>query len=92
MNRAALLLLLPLALAACGEQAAGPQEKGPAATSEVLPGSISDAMVPLDQINSQAPLAPRQAQSVGDDIDDEQPEVTPAPGIDPASASQGPHG
>lgn len=89
MKRAALLPLLCLALAACNEQASTPAaEQGGAASGEVLAGSISDAMIPLDQLESQAPLAPRQAMPVGD-IDSEQPEVTPAEGIDGAPTSEG---
>ena len=84
----ALLLALPLALAACEQQAAAPAEQGGAASGEVLPGSISDAMIPLEQLDSQAPLAPRQVRTVGEDIDAEQPEVTPVEGIEgvPAEA------
>ena len=83
------LLALPLALAACGQQADTPAEQGGAASGEVLPGSISDAMIPLEQLDSQAPLAPRQARATGDDIDAEQPEVTPEPGVDGAPANGG---
>jgi hypothetical protein len=83
----ALLLALPLALAACEQQAAdAPAEQGGAASGEVLAGSISDAMIPLEQLDSQAPLAPRQVRTVGEDIDAEQPEVTPAEGIEGAPA------
>ena len=82
------LLALPLALAACEQQAADtPAEQGGAASGEVLAGSISDAMIPLDQLSSQAPLAPRQAVPV-DNIDAEQPEVTPLPGIEGAPGEQ----
>lgn len=82
----ALLLALPLALAACEQQAAAPAEQGGAASGEVLPGSISDAMIPLEQLDSQAPLAPRQVQAEGENIDAEQPEVTPMEGIEGAPA------
>jgi hypothetical protein len=82
----ALVLALPLALAACEQQAAAPAEQGGAASGEVLPGSISDAMIPLEQLDSQAPLAPRQVRTVGEDIDAEQPEVTPVEGIEGAPA------
>ena len=55
-NRLA-LLALTLALAACGS------EKKPAAAGtaggEVLPGSVSDAMLPVDTVRSQPPLAPK---------------------------------
>jgi len=83
----ALLLALPLALAACEQQAAdAPAEQGGAASGEVLPGSISDAMIPLEQLDSQAPLAPRQVRTTGEDIDAEQPEVTPMEGVEGAPA------
>ena len=93
----ALLLALPLALAACEQQAATPAEQGGAASGEVLPGSISDAMIPLEQLDSQAPLAPRQVQAEGENIDAEQPEVTPVEGIEgapaePAAEPAGPAG
>jgi hypothetical protein len=80
----ALLLALPLALAACEQQAAAPAEQGKAAAGEVLPATVSDAMIPLEQLDSQAPLAPRQARATGDDIDGEQPEVTPVEGVEGA--------
>ena len=85
----ALLLALPLALAACDQQVAAPADKGGAASGEVLPGSISDAMIPLEQLDSQAPLAPRQVRATGEDIDAEQPEVTPVPGVEGGPASEG---
>lgn len=49
---AALLLILPLA--ACKKEA----PKGNAASGEILPGSISDAMLPEDRLTSRPPLAP----------------------------------
>lgn len=49
--------LLILTLAGCGGDAQ--QATGATAQGEVLPGSASDAMIPLDQVKSQAPLAPR---------------------------------
>jgi hypothetical protein len=85
MNRVALLAALCLGLAACEDPSAAPAEQGAAATGEVLAGSISDAMIPLDELNSQAPLAPRQAIPTGD-VDAEQPEVDPVPGIEGAPA------
>lgn len=88
MKRAAFLVALPLILAACEQQAEAPAQQGGAASGEVLAGSISDAMIPLDQLSSQAPLAPRQAVPVGD-IDAEQPEVEPAPGINDSAPGEG---
>ena len=84
------LLVLPLALAACEQQAAdAPAKQGGAASGEVLQGSISDAMIPLEQLDSQAPLAPRQVRTTGEDIDAEQPEVTPVEGVENAPQSEG---
>lgn len=60
MNRAlrlTCLIALPLALAACGKDKQ-PDAKAEAA-GEILPGSIDDAMLPLDTVRSQPPLAPR---------------------------------
>ncbi|QDH35935.1 hypothetical protein [Porphyrobacter sp. YT40] len=87
MIRLAPLAVLALALAACGDEAAPAAQQGGAASGEVLEGSISDAMIPLDQVTSQAPLAPRQAAQASD-LDAEQPEVEPAPGINDAPASE----
>ncbi|RJY09183.1 hypothetical protein [Aurantiacibacter aquimixticola] len=62
------ILFLPLAiLAACGEDA-GPttDEDGRESSGEVLEGTISDAMLPLDQVRSQAPLAESEAGDTDD--------------------------
>ncbi|MET0587104.1 MAG: hypothetical protein ABWZ75_01165 [Novosphingobium sp.] len=50
------LIALPLALAACGDKE--PDAKATAA-GEILEGTTSDAMLPLDTVRSQPPLAPR---------------------------------
>ena len=61
-----LALCLPLALlAACGDEPAG-DDDGRSASGEVLEGTASDAMLPLDQLRSEPPLlqperAPRAA-------------------------------
>lgn len=73
MKRAVILALV-LALAGCKDDAVAPAEKGGEATGEVLGGDISDDMIPLEQLESQAPLAPRQAPSARD-VDSEQPEA-----------------
>lgn len=49
-----------LALAACGSD---PKPTGGSADGEILPGSASDAMLPLDTVRSQPPLAPKVAES-----------------------------
>ena len=76
---ALLPLILPVALAACqGEDK--PAQKGTAA-GEILEGSASDAMLPLDTVRSQPPLAPRpeasgKAKEEGEETaGDEQPEA-----------------
>lgn len=90
MKRMSLLLLaVGLVLGACDQQGAAPAEQGGAASGEVLPGSVSDAMIPLEQLESQAPLAPREGPPASD-IDAEQPEVTPVPGIEDAPAGEAP--
>jgi hypothetical protein len=52
------LVMLPamLALAACTEQAPERVEDAREAEGEVLGGSISDDMLPLDQLRSQSPI------------------------------------
>ena len=87
MKRAAILTLALLA-AACTEEAATPADQRAAAAGEVLGGEISDAMIPLEQLESQAPLAPQQAPAAAD-VDAEQPEITPAAGIEGGPQSEG---
>lgn len=57
--RFALAAALPLSLlVACGGDAAPAGDEGEGeAAGEVLEGTISDAMLPIDQTRSQAPLA-----------------------------------
>ncbi len=52
-------MLLALLLTACGGDKAKKAEGAGTAQGEVLPGSVSDAMIPLDSVKSQAPLAPK---------------------------------
>lgn len=53
------LILPALAmLAACGE---GASEQETAASGEVLEGTISDAMLPIDRVRSEAPLEDPEA-------------------------------
>jgi hypothetical protein len=88
MKQIAALAALTLLAAGCTEEAAPPAEQGGKAAGEVLGGEISDAMIPLDEVSSQAPLAPRQGPSASD-IDAEQPVVTPAEGVEGAAPSEG---
>ncbi len=59
----ALLATLVLGTVACKKQPAQQVQAG----GEILPGSASDAMLPLDTVTSQPPLAPRieKAPSTG---------------------------
>lgn len=55
----ALILVLPLALAACGGTEKKQKDQRTAA-GEILPGSISDSMLPYDTVRSQPPLVPSE--------------------------------
>lgn len=55
------LAAMALALAAC--QAEKKPDTKAAAGGEVLPGSLSDAMLPIDTVRSQPPLAPKPTGS-----------------------------
>lgn len=88
MNRVAFLAALCLAAAGCTEEASTSAERGGKAAGEVLGGSISDAMIPLEQLESQAPLAPRQGPATTD-LDAEQPEMTQLEGVEGAAPSEG---
>ncbi|MBV7259127.1 hypothetical protein [Erythrobacter crassostreae] len=69
MNRKSLLILATVALlAACGDDEPVPDaatEEGGEATGEVLGGTISDDMIPLDQLTSTSPPAEPTASSDG---------------------------
>jgi hypothetical protein len=84
----AALAALALLVSGCTEEADAPAKQGAKAAGEVLGGEISDAMIPLEQLESQAPLAPRQAPAAAD-IDEEQPDVAPVAGIEGAAPSEG---
>ena len=92
MKRVAPLFALTLLAAACTDEASGPAARGGEAAGEaageVAGGSISDAMIPLEQLESQAPLAPRQAPAPAD-LDAQQPVVTPAEGFEGTGQSEG---
>ena len=55
------LAAMALALAAC--QAEKKPATGGSAGGEVLSGSVSDAMLPIDTVRSQPPLAPKPTGS-----------------------------
>jgi len=57
-------LLVP-ACSSEDEGTARTSEQGGKAAGEVLGGTISDDMIALEQLRSQAPLAPRQSSGAG---------------------------
>jgi hypothetical protein len=62
--RLALILAVPLALVGCGDGDKKGKDQRTAA-GEILPGSISDAMLPYDTVRSQPPLAPQETGKAG---------------------------
>ena len=85
MKRFGLCLLASLALASCGDDAA-PVEQGDedaTARGEVLGGTISDDMLPLDTVRSQAPSLAiegegEEAGTGASDAEGEQTDPAPA--------------
>ncbi len=55
VKRIGVVLPVVIALAACGSDPAPSAEGANTASGEVLEGSISDAMLPLDTVQSQSP-------------------------------------
>lgn len=70
MNARLALIALPLVLAGCGAEPVATDADGREASGEVLEGSISDEMLPLEDLRSQAPLADPEAANEGSDDDD----------------------
>ena len=83
MKQGVIVALALLALTGCNRDAK--KDSGAAtAQGEVLPGSASDAMLPLDTVKSQAPLAPKSESGEGDDHKGTKPGKA---GVKAASAS-----
>lgn len=93
MKRLFAALVLPLALAACGQdqeltEAAADSDRR--AEGEVLGGTIDDSMLPLETVRSRAPLAssdPESGASAGNADAAQAPASDtppPAPASDPA--------
>ena len=81
------ILMLALALAACGS---GKKDEGAGkAEGQILPASVSDAMVPLDTVRSQAPLAPKaEGEGKGDkEADATATDAADAPAADASGAA-----
>lgn len=73
-----LIFVLPALalLGACGEEA--PTDDGRSASGEVLEGTISDAMLPLDRVQSEPPLEdPEAFAKAQSDADDAASEAAP---------------
>lgn len=69
-DRRPILALLPLALlAACTEE---PTDDSRAASGEVLEGTVSDAMLPIDRVQSEPPLEDPEAFAKAQTEADEQ--------------------
>lgn len=78
MRNAIVAGCLMLALASC--KGDDKKEVGGNASGEILPGSVSDAMLPLDTVTSQAPLAPKaETSDKGDTEKPERPAAGPTP-------------
>lgn len=79
--------LLALSLAACGGDKT--REQGGKAEGTILPGSVSDAMIPADQIKSQAPLAPQSEGAPGKskaDAEEADATATTSPSAEPSAS------
>ena len=86
-----------LALVACSgeaepEEAEGPGEQGGSVKGEVLGGSISDAMLPLDELRSQSPpLRAARSDSSGEEASEDDPgSEEPAAPAAPAAPTPAP--
>jgi len=92
LKRIGVFLPLVLALAACGGDPA-PSADGASASGEVLEGSISDAMLPLDSVQSQSPpleKAPPQSANIESPAAAEPAEVTDEPETAPEAEEPAP--
>lgn len=59
-----LALSLLAALGACGEKKSAKDSDQRTASGQILPGTISDSMIPYDALTSQPPVAPHRATAV----------------------------
>lgn len=65
MARLPAILLPAMLLAACGGDG-GAEDDSRSSTGEVLEGTISDAMLPVDRVRSEPPLLRPAAPAAGD--------------------------
>lgn len=94
MKRLVSVLAVSLVLASCGKDAAEVEERNADSTArgEVLGGTISDDMLPLDTVQSQSPPRAGQDSSAGGEGDessssepDAQPDPQPQPEPEPVA-------
>ncbi|MBT8426925.1 MAG: hypothetical protein KJO02_02730 [Erythrobacter sp.] len=98
MKRLVSVLAVSLVLASCGKDAAEVEERNADSTArgEVLGGTISDDMLPLDTVQSQSPPRAGQDRNAGGEADetsgnepdtqpDAQPQAEPEPVAEPVS-------
>lgn len=91
-----LILIAPILLvAACGDEADEPAATGGEAAGEVLGGTISDDMLPLDELTSTSPPAERTPDSSGgaaatgaETTEAEAPPSAPAPESPPPAPAE----
>jgi hypothetical protein len=87
--RRSLALLIPLVLLAACNKTAKNDERS--ASGEVLQGTISDAMLPVDKLKSEPPLlAPSERAKTPEGVDDEtsgEPDAADATSGEPGEAA-----
>lgn len=81
MIAAAVILAAPLP--ACGDNESEAGSERPSAAGQVLGGEASDAMIPLDTVQSTSPVAPRPTASATGEPKtlEERREVLPRPEV-----------
>jgi hypothetical protein len=80
LGRWAVVLGLGAALCACSGKKPGKGEDQRTATGQILPGSISDGMLPYDALTSQPPVAvQRRAAVESASVEEGAPEAEPSP-------------
>lgn len=89
------LALAALALSGCQQEAKQTKATGGNAAGEILPGSTSDAMIPVDTLRSQPPAAPKiegtgKPKAAASDAAPEAADAAPAADApaDPAAPSE----
>ena len=89
-SKFALTAPLVLLLASCGDDAAVPETSNDAreASGEILEGSVSDAMLPLAETRSQAPLRAEDPRPVAAAPRQEDEAPTPEVAPEPAAAPE----